>query len=57
MRTARKRTRRRVPVTASPPGRDQTPAYGAHDPGRAWINGAEVGGPDPRYAHLDRSYD
>jgi hypothetical protein len=25
--------------------------------GRAWINGAEVGGPDPRFAHLDRSYD
>lgn len=25
--------------------------------GRAWINGAEVGGTDPRFAHLDRSYD
>jgi hypothetical protein len=25
--------------------------------GRAWINGREVGGPDPRFAHLDRSYD
>jgi hypothetical protein len=25
--------------------------------GRAWINGNEVGGTDPRYAHLDRSYD
>lgn len=25
--------------------------------GRAWINGAEVGGPDPRFAHLNRSYD
>jgi hypothetical protein len=25
--------------------------------GRAWINGAEVGGTDPRYAHLNRSYD
>jgi hypothetical protein len=25
--------------------------------GRAWINGREVGGPDPRYAHLARSYD
>lgn len=21
--------------------------------GRAWINGREVGGPDPRYAHLE----
>ena len=27
------------------------------DHGRAWINGDEVGGSDPRYAHLDRSYD
>lgn len=25
--------------------------------GRAWINGREVGGSDPRYAHLSRSYD
>jgi len=25
--------------------------------GRAWINGCEVGGSDPRYAHLSRSYD
>ena len=25
--------------------------------GRAWINGREVGGADPRYAHLSRSYD
>jgi hypothetical protein len=25
--------------------------------GRAWINGAEVGGTDPRWSHLDRSYD
>jgi hypothetical protein len=25
--------------------------------GRAWINGREVGGTDPRFAHLDRSYD
>lgn len=25
--------------------------------GRAWINGREVGGLDPRYAHLARSYD
>lgn len=29
----------------------------ANDSGRAWINGAEVGGADPRYAHLSRSYD
>ena len=25
--------------------------------GRAWINGSEVGGTDPRFAHLNRSYD
>ena len=25
--------------------------------GRAWINGREVGGEDPRYAHLYRSHD
>jgi hypothetical protein len=25
--------------------------------GRAWINGREVGGADPRFAHLARSYD
>jgi hypothetical protein len=25
--------------------------------GRAWINGREVGGADPRYIHLSESYD
>jgi hypothetical protein len=25
--------------------------------GRAWINGREVGGEDPRFAHLSRSFD
>jgi len=25
--------------------------------GRVWINGREVGGQDPRYAHLASSYD
>ena len=25
--------------------------------GRAWINGREGGGPNPRYAHLHRTYD
>jgi hypothetical protein len=25
--------------------------------GRAWINGEEVGGADPRFAHLSASYD
>ncbi len=26
-------------------------------PGRAWINGREVGGTDPLYRHLSESYD
>ncbi len=56
------------PVTSSPRGTDShqrmsstvqarrrlTPPRGA---GRAWINGREVGGSDPRYAHLAGSYD
>jgi hypothetical protein len=25
--------------------------------GRVWFNGAEVGGADPRYAHLEGSHD
>jgi hypothetical protein len=25
--------------------------------GRVWVNGREVGGTDPRYAHLATSYD
>ena len=25
--------------------------------GRVWVNGREVGGSDPRYEHLSRSYD
>jgi hypothetical protein len=25
--------------------------------GRAWINGRELGGTDPRFAHLTRSHD
>jgi hypothetical protein len=33
------------------------PAASTPEVGRAWINGREVGGTDPRYAHLDRSYD
>jgi hypothetical protein len=33
----------------------QGPFFLSH--GRAWINGTEVGGSDPRFAHLDRSYD
>jgi hypothetical protein len=25
--------------------------------GRAWINGREIGGSNPRYSHLDANYD
>jgi hypothetical protein len=25
--------------------------------GRVWVNGREMGGPDPRYAHLADSHD
>jgi hypothetical protein len=25
--------------------------------GRVWVNGRELGGPDPRYAHLGRTHD
>ncbi len=29
----------------------------ARPTGRVWVNGREVGGTDPRYEHLSRSYD
>ena len=32
-------------------------ADGARLGGRAWINGEEVGGADPRFAHLSVSFD
>jgi hypothetical protein len=35
---------------------DPSPEDGDVKPaGRAWINGREVGGPNPRFAHLHRS--
>lgn len=52
-----------------PPREPRTPRRPRKDPpplprkrivlteGRAWINGSEVGGADPRFAHLNRSYD
>ena len=30
---------------------------GSRPQGRAWINGREVGGSNPRFAYLRRSYD
>jgi hypothetical protein len=41
--------------SAKPPSKPRQPLFAAS--GRAWINGSEVGGTDPRYAHLNRSYD
>jgi hypothetical protein len=57
-----------APVVALPTGTDRTRRVmqaiaarrrlGAPAPrGRAWINGREVGGPDPRWSHLGRSHD
>jgi hypothetical protein len=55
------------PVTDLPRGvvRDQWLArvaearrrVGERRSGRAWINGREVGGPDPRFAHLAVTHD
>jgi hypothetical protein len=59
MRSARRKSQARKASapssTARPPEQVQVPFFLDH--GRAWINGNEVGGVDPRYAHLDRSYD
>ena len=41
--------------TAKTPPKQREPLW--VNRGRAWINGSEVGGTDPRYAHLNRSYD
>ena len=61
MRTARrKRVRKQAPAAAAAAaGREADPSRvrALMHSGRAWINGSEVGGTDPRYAHLDRSYD
>lgn len=32
-------------------------ASGERPAGRVWINGREVGGADPRYAHLEHGHD
>jgi hypothetical protein len=38
--------------------RERTEARASVRPGgRAWVNGAELGGPRGAYAHLDESYD
>jgi hypothetical protein len=53
LRPPRQRRSRRTSWT--PPPKQREPLF--TDGGRAWINGTEVGGTDPRYAHLNRSYD
>ena len=50
-----RRRRRPRPVPHAGLGPQRLRAAGA--PGSAWINGREVGGPDPRYLHLTGSYD
>ena len=60
MRSARRRSQAKKAAAAATPtrpqdGLQQVPFFLNH--GRAWINGNEVGGADPRFAHLDRSYD
>ena len=58
MRSARRRAEAKKAAAATTAARSQD---GLQVPflnhGRAWINGDEVGGADPRFAHLDRSYD
>jgi hypothetical protein len=59
MRSARRERQARKTAAAAAEARSQdrlqVPFFLNH--GRAWINGNEVGGADPRYAHLNRSYD
>ena len=60
MRSARRRSRAKKAAAAkAPPAKPQDSLSAPFflNAGRAWINGSEVGGSDPRYAHLNRSYD
>jgi hypothetical protein len=59
MRSARRQSRAKktAPTPPRPKPRDPLSTPFILNQGRAWINGDEVGGPDPRFAHLDRSYD
>jgi len=47
------RRHHRAPLLAAAAARRRLAATG----GRAWINGREIGGPDPRFAHLSRVHD
>jgi hypothetical protein len=53
--TPRRRGRAGRRSAVKPPPQPREPLW--VNRGRAWINGSEVGGTDPRYAHLNRSYD
>jgi hypothetical protein len=55
MRSARRKSEAKKAAAAKAGAPLQIPFLLNH--GRAWINGNEVGGSDPRFAHLDRSYD
>jgi hypothetical protein len=58
IRTARHRkARKQAPAAATGRQADASRVRALMKGGRAWINGTEVGGTDPRFAHLDRSYD
>jgi hypothetical protein len=55
LRSARRKSEAKKAAAARRDAQLQIPFLLDH--GRAWINGNEVGGSDPRFAHLDRSYD
>jgi hypothetical protein len=56
---ARRRSRTKQAAAKAPPAKPQDPLSVPFflNRGRAWINGDEVGGADPRFAHLNASYD
>lgn len=60
MRSAKRRgsrVKKAARKTPPPEPQDQMSVPFFLNHGRAWINGDEVGGADPRFAHLNRSYD
>jgi hypothetical protein len=59
LRPARRRSPPRKPAKAAPAARPQEQLQVPFflNRGRAWINGDEVGGADPRFEHLNASYD
>ena len=47
----------RIPRAIEARRRLRRPAAPDRPTGRVWINGREVGGADPRYAHLELGFD